>query len=110
MRVVTDLPPYPLRPFVDALPIPPRHVIGEPTRLTISLETTTHRFHRDLPASRVWTYGGHLPGATIEVRRGVPVEVQWENRLSGVLPVVVTVATPPRGGSPTAPRLGPRGG
>jgi FtsP/CotA-like multicopper oxidase with cupredoxin domain len=93
MRAVTDLPPpYPLRPFVDALPIPPRHVISEPTRLMIPLETTAHRFHRDLPPSRVWTYDGHLPGPTIEVRRSVPLEVQWENRLSGVLPVVVTVA------------------
>ncbi len=87
-----SLPPYPLRPFVDALPIPPRHVITAPTRLTIPLETTTHRFHRDLPPSRVWTYDGHLPGPTIEVRRGIPLEVQWENRLSGMLPVVVTVA------------------
>jgi FtsP/CotA-like multicopper oxidase with cupredoxin domain len=77
---------------VDALPRAPRHVISEPTRLTIPLETTTHRFHRDLPCSRVWSYGGHLPGPTIEVRRGIPVEVQWANRLSGVLPVVVTVA------------------
>ena len=89
---LTSFPPYPLRPFVDALPLAPRHVIGEPTRLTIPIETTTHRFHRDLPLSRVWTYGGHVPGPTIEVRRGIPVEVQWANRLSGVLPVVVTVA------------------
>ena len=77
---------------MDALPIPTRHVISEPTRLTIPLETTTHRFHRDLPPSRVWTYDGRLPGPTIEVWRGIPLEVQWENRLSGMLPVVVTVA------------------
>ncbi len=89
---LTSFPPYPLRPFVDVLPIPPRHVIGEPARLTIPLETTTHRFHHDLPPSRVWTYGGHLPGPTIEVRRGIPLEVRWENRLSGALPVVATVA------------------
>jgi spore coat protein A len=77
---------------VDALPLAPRHVISEPTCLTIQLAATTHRFHRDLPPSRVWTYDGHLPGPTIEVRRGIPLEVQWANRLSGVLPVVVTVA------------------
>jgi FtsP/CotA-like multicopper oxidase with cupredoxin domain len=51
-----------------------------------------HRFHSDLPPSPVWTYDGSLPGPTIEVRRGVPVEVLWENRLSGTLPVVVAVA------------------
>jgi len=48
-----------------------------------------HRFHRDLAPSRVWAYDGRLPGPTIEVDRGIPVEVQWENHLSGTLPVVV---------------------
>ena len=80
---------YPLTPFVDRLPIPPRYVITEPTRLTVRVETAQHRFHRELPPSRVWTYDGHLPGPTIEVRRGVPVEVAWENRLEGTLPVTV---------------------
>ena len=89
---MTDKRHYPLRPFVDALPIPPRRIIEEPTRLTIGLEATTHRFHRDLEPSRVWAYDGHLPGPTIEVRRGVPLEVLWENRLTGTLPVLVTVA------------------
>jgi spore coat protein A len=79
-------------PFADALALPPRRVVTEPTRLTIRLETATHRFHRELPLSRVWTYGGSLPGPTIEVPRGVPLEVLWENRLDGELPVVVTVA------------------
>jgi FtsP/CotA-like multicopper oxidase with cupredoxin domain len=82
----------PLTPFVDELPVPARRVIGEPARLTMRLETAMHRFHRELPPSRVWTYGGSLPGPTIEVPRGVPLEVMWENRLSGALPVVVTVA------------------
>src|SRR5580765_203386 len=83
---------YPLTPFVDALPLPPRRVIAEPTRLTVRLGTATHRFHRDLPPSRVWTYDGSLPGATFEVQRGVQLEVDWLNELEGMLPVVVTVA------------------
>jgi FtsP/CotA-like multicopper oxidase with cupredoxin domain len=83
---------HPLTPFVDELVVPPRRVISESTRLTIRLETGTHRFHRELPPSRFWAYDGSLPGPTIEVRRGVPLEVMWENRLSGTLPVVVTVA------------------
>ncbi len=82
----------PIAPFVDALPVPSRRVITEPTRLTIRLEAAMHQFHRDLPLSRVWTYDGHLPGPTIEVRRGVPLEVKWDNRLEGTLPVIVTVA------------------
>jgi spore coat protein A, manganese oxidase len=53
---------YPLTPFVDRLPIPPRYVITEPTRLSVRVETAQHRFHRELPPSRVWTYDGHLPG------------------------------------------------
>jgi len=80
----------PLSPFVDLLTIPPRRVVTAPTRLTVRLETATHRFHRDLALSRVWAYDGHLPGPTIEVDRGIQVEVQWENRLSGRLPVIVT--------------------
>jgi spore coat protein A len=67
-------------------------VITAPARLTVLLKSVAHRFHRDLPPSRVWTYDGHLPGPTIEVDRGVPVEVRWDNRLSGALPVAVTTA------------------
>ena len=47
---------------MDALPIPPRRLISEPTRLTIPMTAATHRFHRDLPPSRVWTYEGTCPG------------------------------------------------
>jgi o-aminophenol oxidase len=83
---------YPLTPFVDRLPIPPRHVITEPVRCTVRVQTARHRFHRQLPPSRVWTYDGHLPGPTFEVRRGVPVEVAWENRIEGTLPVTVVRA------------------
>jgi FtsP/CotA-like multicopper oxidase with cupredoxin domain len=81
-----------LTPFVDPLPVTPRHVIKTPTRLAVRLETVTHSFHRDLPPSRVWAYEGHLPGPTIEVDRGIGVEMQWENRLAGPLPVLVTRA------------------
>jgi len=88
------MPPlkHPLAPFVDKLRLPQRLVFDEPARLSIRLEAAEHRFHRDLPPSRVWTYGGSVPGPTIEVGRGVEVEVHWENHLTGPLPVVVTVA------------------
>jgi len=74
---------HPLSPFGDPLTFPSRRVITEPKRLAMRLETTTHRSHRDLPPSRVWTYDGHLPGPTIEVRTGVPLEVRWEKRPDG---------------------------
>ena len=61
----------PLTPFVDALPLPRRiladHHGGE---LTVPIRAATHRFHRDLPASRVWAYDGRVPGPTIEAERG----------------------------------------
>ena len=81
-----------LTPFVDPLPMPPRRVITEPTRLHVHVRAATHQFHSEMPPSRVWTYDGHLPGPTIEVRRGVAVEVQWDNRLDGALPVTVVRA------------------
>jgi spore coat protein A len=83
---------YPLEPFVNALPIPDRRVVNEPDRLTIPLRTALHRYHRDLPQSPVWTFDGTVPGPTVEVHRGVPLEVRWENWLTGSLPVIVTVA------------------
>ena len=83
---------HPLTPFVDKLTVPPRRAVSEPGRLVVRLEPATHRFHRDLPPSRVWAYDGSVPGPTVEVRRGIGLEVLWENRLRGPFPVVVTVA------------------
>jgi FtsP/CotA-like multicopper oxidase with cupredoxin domain len=83
---------HPLTPFVDKLTAPPRRVVSESGRLVVRLEPANHRFHRDLPPSRVWAYDGSVPGPTVEVRRGVGLEVLWENHLRGPFPVVVTVA------------------
>jgi FtsP/CotA-like multicopper oxidase with cupredoxin domain len=83
----------PLTPFVDALPTPPRLVArAHDGRLSVRMRTAGHRFHRDLPASRVWTYDGSMPGPTIETERGLAVRVEWRNELDGPLPVAVTLA------------------
>lgn len=83
----------PLRPFVDPLPAPPRLLAREHDgRLSVGMRTASHRFHRDLPPSRVWTYEGSMPGPTIEAERGVSVRVEWRNELEGTLPVAVTLA------------------
>jgi FtsP/CotA-like multicopper oxidase with cupredoxin domain len=83
----------PLAPFVDPLPLPPRRLAHEHGgRLTIRLRCGTHRFHRDLPESRVWGFEGRVPGPTIEAERGHPVRVEWINELEGTLPVAVTIA------------------
>ena len=86
------MPTSPLTPFVDPLPAPPRLVAREHDgRLSVRMRTANHRFHRDLPASRVWTYDGTMPGPTIEAERGFSVRVEWRNELEGTLPVAVTL-------------------
>ena len=72
------LPARRLAQFVDALP--------QPARLTgPSLELPAVEFrarlHRDLPATRLWGYGGTYPGPTIVATRGVPLQVRWTNEL-----------------------------
>ena len=39
------------------------------------------KLHRDLPPTRLWTYGGSAPGPTIQVRRGQPIFIDWPNEL-----------------------------
>jgi len=83
----------PLAAFVDALPVPRRLIAREHSgRLTVRIRGGAHRFHRDLPESRIWGYDGTVPGPTIEAERGRPVTVEWRNELDGELPVVVTIA------------------
>ena len=83
----------PLAPFVDTLPVPSRLLASEHDGwLTVSIRTGAHRYHRDLPPSRIWGYEGTVPGPTIEAERGQPVTVEWRNELEEPLPVVVVIA------------------
>jgi spore coat protein A len=68
-----------LAPFVDALPIPP--VLPPAARREIHMREVFQKLHRDLPATRVWTYDGTYIGPTIEARSGAPLEVEWRNEL-----------------------------
>ena len=47
------------------------------------------KVHRDLPATRMWGFGGSSPGPTIETRSGAGVIVEWVNNLPAthLLPV-----------------------
>src|SRR6266481_9420412 len=82
----------PLAPFLDALPVPRRLIAAEHQgQFTVPIQTATHRFHRDLPESRIWGYDGTVPGPTIEADHGQPVTVEWSNELDGRSPVVVTI-------------------
>lgn len=86
-----------LTPFLDALRIPPVLRPGrEEARegIEIELSATWVRLHSQLPPTRVWTYGGHMPGPTIDVRRGRRLRVTWTNRLTGSYPVTAVEAVP----------------
>ncbi len=39
------------------------------------------KLHRDLPPTRLWTFGGVWPGPTIEARTGEGILVEWPNEL-----------------------------
>src|SRR6266705_434707 len=83
----------PLAPFADALPVPQRLVAARQNgELSVPIRAGMHRFHRDLPESAIWGYGGTVPGPTIEAERGHQITVVWRNELAGALPVVVTTA------------------
>jgi spore coat protein A len=57
----------PLAPFVDGLPVPRRLLAPQHDgRLTVRMRPGTHRFHRDLPKSKIRGCDGTVPGPTIE--------------------------------------------
>jgi spore coat protein A len=76
-----------LTPFVDPLPIPA--VIGpgpagDPHRRpfhTVTMRAFKQKLHRDLPPTPLWGYNGQYPGPTFEARRGVPIDILWQNNL-----------------------------
>ncbi|KAH7658527.1 Bilirubin oxidase protein [Dioscorea alata] len=115
------LSPSKLEMFVDDLPIMPK-VQGfsvrdgalVPGNLTIGMFQKLWKFHRDLPATRVFAYGlskesATVPGPTIEARRGVHTHITWENHLPSrhILPWDPTIPTakPSSGGVPTVVHL-----
>ena len=89
-RAILD--PNRLAKFVDRLPVPPRAIrVGtrpnpdqdgeEIPFFRLTMRETETRFHRDLPAARVWGFDGGSPGQTIEARAGQPILVEWANAL-----------------------------
>ena len=103
-----------LAPFVDPLPIPP---VCQPAAnpafpgavyYEIAMAEGQHSFHRDLPVTGTWGYGGSAYlGPTIEARSGQPIVIKWINRLPAnhPLPVDYTLAwaDPEQRGSSRAP-------
>ncbi|MEV5378644.1 O-aminophenol oxidase PhsA [Streptomyces nondiastaticus] len=107
----SEAPAPELTPFLDALRVPPVLRPGRTEALHgIEIEQTATwvRLYSQLPPTRVWAYEGHVPGPTIEVRRGRRLRVTWSNRLTGPHPVTAVEAaqTP---GAPVPDTLPGRG-
>jgi spore coat protein A len=90
--VVANLNPDHFVPFVDALPMlavakpvgetaAPGNLRAKMPLYRIAMRAASVKLHRDLPATRVWTYGGSVPGVTLETRSGQPLAVEWANQL-----------------------------
>ena len=86
------LDPNTLTPFVDPLPIP---LVARPTGTRPNPENHTEnipyyrlamrevsvKVHRDLPPTRMWSFGDSFPGPTIETQSAQGMIVDWVNQL-----------------------------
>ncbi len=86
------LDPDKLAKYVDPLPIPEtarileyRSLIHQPSvkvpYYRVAMRAIDAKLHRDLPPTRIWTYGGSSPGPTFETRSGRGLVVEWVNEL-----------------------------
>ncbi|MGW4062752.1 multicopper oxidase family protein [Amycolatopsis sp. NPDC004747] len=88
-------PNFGLTKFLDPLRIPPvlrAHSRGYRGELTVTMTTARARLHSQLPETTLWTYDGHFPGPTIEVRAHQRLRVAWANELTGTVPLVAVRA------------------
>lgn len=69
-----------LTPFVDELPLPQRVTPGS-HRLRVVMREIHTKVHRDVPPTRMWSYGDTPLGPLIEARSGHPLRVEWVNSL-----------------------------
>jgi spore coat protein A len=93
-----EAPPAPslnantLKPWVDELPLLPRaassglrsHPRNAAVKVPyyrIPMREAQVKLHRDLPPTRVWTYGGSFPGPLFDTRSAEPLMVEWVNEL-----------------------------
>lgn len=92
LTATPNLDPNTLTRFVDPLPIPP---IAQPIERRSSPENSQEqvpffrvtmreidtKLHRDLPATKMWAFGGSVPGALFDIRSGQGLLVEWANAL-----------------------------
>lgn len=102
-----------LEPYIDPLPIPPRHTPhgkrGDAILYRVRMMEFERPLHSQLPPTRLWGYEGHYPGPIFEAMRGQPVEVEWHNDLPArhLFPVDTHIhgAMPPAPAVRTVPHL-----
>ncbi len=70
-----------LPPFVDALPVPAPLGQPSPRKLQITMREIHAKVHRDLPATRMWSYGPTPLAPILEARAGRALQIEWINRL-----------------------------
>ncbi|MGB6308391.1 MAG: multicopper oxidase domain-containing protein [Steroidobacteraceae bacterium] len=86
---VPNLDPNSLARFVDPLPLP---TIARPVgavaaagqrvpHYRVAMRAIAAKLHRDLPPTRLWSYGGSVPGVLFETRSGQGLSVEWANEL-----------------------------
>ncbi|MFT7837141.1 multicopper oxidase domain-containing protein [Saccharothrix sp. BKS2] len=88
-------PTFGLTAFLDPLRVPPvirSHSWRHRDAITMPMVRTTAHLHSQLPPTALWTYDGHFPGPTIEVRAGHLFRVSWTNRIEGTIPLVAARA------------------
>ncbi len=70
-----------LAPFVDELPLPQRVTAGGDHRLRVVMREIHAKVHRDVPPTRMWSYGPTALAPLIEARSHQPLRVEWVNSL-----------------------------
>ena len=77
--------PKALPQFIDPLPIPARLKPLEKHKgmdiYQVRMSEFSRSLHSHLPPAKLWGFEARYPGPTIEVERGKPIEVHWQNHL-----------------------------
>jgi spore coat protein A len=69
-----------LEPFVDPLPLL-RPLSGEGRLYSVTMREIRVKMHRDLPPTRLWSYGPEAIGPLFEARSHEELGIEWHNQL-----------------------------
>ena len=92
LTFATEMDPNTLAKFVDPLPIPgrvnpsgyrpsPSDAKAKLPYYRIAMRHHELKIHRDLKPTRMWTYGGSVPGPMFDTRSREGLLVEWANEL-----------------------------